>query len=109
MLTMFIVQNKCLGTLYAENLHADAMFTPAQVKVLHMLVMQAALSIENSRLYQKMTDWSSQLEQKNKELEVEVTERHQAETSMRSAKEAAEKANAAKTAFVANLSHEIRY
>lgn len=41
---MFIVQNKCFGTLYAENLHADAMFTPAQVKVLHMLVMQTVLS-----------------------------------------------------------------
>lgn len=97
-----------LGNLYAENIHANSTFSPAQVKILHMLIMQAALSIENARLYRNMTDWSAQLEQKNKELEVEVKERHQAETSMRAAKEAAEKANAAKSAFVANLSHEIR-
>ena len=40
---------------------------------------------------------------------MEIKERQQAEASMRAAKEAAEKANAAKSTFVANLSHEIRY
>jgi two-component system NarL family sensor kinase len=97
-----------LGVLYVENRHADAIFTHAQLRVLRMLVMQAALSIENARLYNSVTIWGTQLQQKNEELEVEIKERHQAETSMRTAKEAAEKANAAKSAFVANLSHEIR-
>lgn len=92
-----------------ENTHAHAIFTPSQVKVLRLVIMQSALSIENARLYRKITEGSAQLQEKNKELQMEIQERHQAEESMRSAKEAAEKANAAKSAFVANLSHEIRY
>ena len=92
-----------------ENKHIGAIFTHVQLHVLRMLVTQAAMSIQNAKQHTTITNWSTQLQQKNEELGIEITARHQAETSMRAAKEAAEKANTAKSAFVANLSHEIRY
>jgi signal transduction histidine kinase/FixJ family two-component response regulator len=96
------------------------------LEVLQLLSSQAAISIENARLYHdleeananlkrsheqladysrtlevKVEERSQQLKEKNLRLEQEVRDRKRAE-------EAAEAANHAKSVFLANMSHELR-
>jgi PAS domain S-box-containing protein len=44
-------QAKLIGVLYLENPLAARVFTPARVAVLNLLASQAAISLENARLY----------------------------------------------------------
>jgi PAS domain S-box-containing protein len=44
-------QNKLVGILYLENSLAPFVFTPGRVSVLQLLASQAAISLENARLY----------------------------------------------------------
>jgi GAF domain-containing protein len=47
-------QAKVTGVLYLENNLAPRVFTPAQIAVLRMLASQAAMSLENTRLYRDL-------------------------------------------------------
>ncbi|BAY23374.1 serine/threonine protein kinase [Calothrix sp. NIES-2100] len=49
--TPLLTQGKLSGILYLENNLTTGAFTPARVQVLNILSSQAAISIENSRLY----------------------------------------------------------
>ncbi|BAZ33082.1 serine/threonine protein kinase [Cylindrospermum sp. NIES-4074] len=49
--TPLLNQGKLSGILYLENNLATGAFTPGRVEVLNILSSQAAISIENSRLY----------------------------------------------------------
>jgi len=42
---------QCVGVLYLENSLAPHVFTPARIAVLELLAAQAAISLENARLY----------------------------------------------------------
>ena len=46
-----INQTKLTGVLYLENKLTPNVFTPAQISVLKLLASQAAISLENTRLY----------------------------------------------------------
>jgi PAS domain S-box-containing protein len=46
-----IKQAKLVGVLYIENNVAASVFTPARIAVLKLLASQAAISLENARLY----------------------------------------------------------
>ncbi len=46
-----IKQAKLVGVLYLENKVAASVFTPARIAVLKLLASQAAISLENARLY----------------------------------------------------------
>ena len=46
-----IKQTKLIGVLYLENCLAAQAFTPARIAVLRLLASQAAISLENARLY----------------------------------------------------------
>src|SRR5262249_5916998 len=51
-----INQGKLIGILYLENNLTSHVFTAARVSVLKMLASQAAISLENSRLYRELSD-----------------------------------------------------
>jgi len=46
-----IKQTKLIGVLYLENSLTPHVFTPARIAVLRLLASQAAISLENARLY----------------------------------------------------------
>ena len=51
-----IKQAKLVGVLYLENNLAASVFTPARIAVLKLLTSQAAISLENARLYARTDD-----------------------------------------------------
>jgi len=51
-----INQRKFIGILYLENNLAPNVFTPGRVALLKVLASQAAISLENSRLYDDLAD-----------------------------------------------------
>src|SRR6266478_896352 len=44
-------QSRLIGVLYLENNLASHVFTPTRISVLELLASQAAISLENARLY----------------------------------------------------------
>jgi predicted ATPase/signal transduction histidine kinase/GAF domain-containing protein len=49
-----VKQTKLIGVLYLENNLASHVFTPARIAVLKLLSSQAAISLENARLYAEL-------------------------------------------------------
>jgi PAS domain S-box-containing protein len=49
-------QNRLLGVLYLENSLTPHVFTPARMAVLKLLASEAAISMENTRLYSDLED-----------------------------------------------------
>ncbi|MDH5656478.1 MAG: GAF domain-containing protein, partial [Spirochaetia bacterium] len=63
-----IHQNKLTGILYLENNLTAGAFTEERLKVLKMLSSQAAISIENARLYMNMED---KIKERTRDLQLE--------------------------------------
>ena len=51
-----INQAKLIGVLYLENNLTSHVFTPARIAVLKLLASQAAISLENTRLYRELAE-----------------------------------------------------
>ena len=49
-------QAKLIGVLYLENSLSSRVFTPARIAVLKLLASQAAISLENTRLYRDLAE-----------------------------------------------------
>ncbi|MBC1221195.1 AAA family ATPase [Nostoc sp. UCD121] len=56
-------QSKLVGVLYLENQLATGVFTPERLQVLNLLSAQAAIAIENAKLYSKLRASESQMNQ----------------------------------------------
>lgn len=117
--TPIVHQGKLIGILYLENNLTTGAFTAERVEVLQLLSSQAAISIENARLYQDLATANTdlkrsheQLEDHSRTLEAKVEERtvqlQQEVRDRKRAEEIAQSANRAKSEFLANMSHELR-
>ncbi len=74
------LQGALIGVVYLENNHIEEAFTPGRVEVVQMLAAQAAISIANARLL----------------------------TDLEHSRDQAERANQAKSRFLASVNHELR-
>jgi predicted ATPase/signal transduction histidine kinase len=72
-----IYQGKLCGLLYLENNLTTDAFTPDRVEVLKMLSSQAAISIEHSRLYERLEEYSRTLEIKVEERTREIKQKNE--------------------------------
>ncbi len=91
-------QTKLVGVLYLENALVSNAFTEERVEVLGLLSSQAAISLDNARLYFELTTLNQDLEERVVQRTEELSE----------ARDAAEAATRAKSEFLAVMSHEIR-
>ncbi|MBW4693832.1 MAG: PAS domain S-box protein [Lyngbya sp. HA4199-MV5] len=80
-------QSQLIGILYLENNLSTGVFTSDRLQVLNLLMAQAAISLENARLYERLEDYAETLERKVEErtqaLQQEITERQQTEAALR--------------------------
>ncbi|GAB4385070.1 MAG: hypothetical protein Kow00121_49540 [Elainellaceae cyanobacterium] len=80
-------QSQLVGILYLENKLSPGVFTRDRLQVLKLLIAQAAISLENARLYEQLADYTETLERKVEErtqsLQQEIAERLQTEAALR--------------------------
>jgi predicted ATPase/signal transduction histidine kinase len=96
--TPIIKRGKLIGILYLENQLTSGAFTRDRIETLEVLIAQAAISIENAKLYTELQASFADLEQKVEARTIEL----------KAAKELAESAERTKTSFFNNMSHELR-
>jgi two-component system NarL family sensor kinase len=80
-------QSQLIGILYLENNLSTGVFTNDRLQVLKLLMAQAAISLDNARLYQQVKDYAETLERKveaqTQALQQEIAERQQTEAALK--------------------------
>lgn len=112
--TPLLHQGKLSGILYLENNLTTEAFTTDHVEVLKILSAQAAISIENSRLYEQLENYSQTLEQKVEARTQELQEKnHELGSALQKLKVTqaqiiAQEKLASLGALTAGIAHEIK-
>jgi predicted ATPase/signal transduction histidine kinase len=112
--TPLLNQGKLSGILYLENNLTSGAFTSDRVETLKILSAQAAISIENSRLYEQLEEYSRTLEQKVEARTQELQEKNQElATTLKKLKATqyqiiAQEKLASLGALTAGIAHEIK-
>jgi predicted ATPase/signal transduction histidine kinase/tRNA A-37 threonylcarbamoyl transferase component Bud32 len=105
-------QGKLIGILYLKNILTSGVFTSDRIEVLQLLTNQAAISLENARLYQQTANYSRTLEleveRKTAALQQKAEDLEQALTTLQHTNEELIRATRLKDEFLANMSHELR-
>ncbi|MDJ1184675.1 trifunctional serine/threonine-protein kinase/ATP-binding protein/sensor histidine kinase [Roseofilum casamattae] len=70
-------QGKAIAILYLENKLTKDTFTKDRLEILQLIGTQAAISLENARLYQSLADYSHNLEVKVEQRTEELQENNQ--------------------------------
>jgi signal transduction histidine kinase len=91
-------QGRSIGVIYLENQTTKSSFTPDRIKLIEILLSQAAISIENAKLYGRLQASVDLLEEK-------VAERT---AELKAAKELAEANEREKTTLFNHINHELR-
>jgi len=68
-------QGRLVGVLYLENNAATNAFSPERVEILQLVAAQAAVAVENARLYGELRSATDQLRRTNDTLEAQVAQR----------------------------------
>ncbi|MBD2597280.1 AAA family ATPase [Nostoc spongiaeforme FACHB-130] len=99
-------QGKLIGILYLENNLTVGAFTRDRLEILQLLISQAAISLENARLYAQLEDRvkerTQELNHKNEELQTTLKELHRTQTQMVQSEKMS-----ALGQLVAGIAHEI--
>ncbi|HEY9666760.1 MAG TPA: ATP-binding protein, partial [Coleofasciculaceae cyanobacterium] len=112
--TPLLNQGKLSGILYLENNLTTGAFTRDRVETLKILSAQAAISIENSRLYAQLADYSRTLEIKVEERTHQLQEKNnELATTLQKLKATqdqiiAQEKLASLGALTAGIAHEIK-
>ncbi|NER95151.1 MAG: AAA family ATPase, partial [Symploca sp. SIO1B1] len=72
--TSLLNQGKVSGIIYLENNLTTNAFTSDRIEILRILSAQAAISIENARLYTQLEDYNRNLEQRVEERTQELSQ-----------------------------------
>ncbi len=85
-----IHQGQLTGMLYLENNLATYTFTPERLEILKVLCSQAAISLENAQLYERLehrvAERTAELQSSNEELSREIEVRQRAQQALYQAK-----------------------
>ena len=90
----------CRCPCRSENDYRSDAFTSSHIQLLHLLCSQAALSIDNARLYGALREYNASLEQ---QVHGRTAELEQKNKQLSMAKEVAEAATKAKADFLSNM------
>jgi len=80
-------QSQLIGILYLENNLSSGVFTRDRLQILKLLIDQAAISLKNARLYERLANYTETLERKleaqTQALQQEISDRERTEDALR--------------------------
>ncbi len=98
-------QGRLIGALYLENNLSAGVFDPARIAVLRLVASQAAISLENARLYHEVAE----REAKNRQVQSELAHANRVATMGQLAASIAHEVNQPIAATVTNANAAIRW